>query len=127
MEEGGIFGRPAYFRREPEQIRSCIILQGSVSTKDTDNLVEVDGPDVPKCLYVINMFRNDLKNERQVRNGAKMDTISHTLMQRETRVGNFLSWIFRSFRFSAADLRLRGVIGFLNGSVPDALAQVWQR
>jgi hypothetical protein len=42
-------------------MRSCRILQGSVSTKDTDDLVEVDRPDVPKCLYVINMFGNDLK------------------------------------------------------------------
>ena len=52
---------------------------------------------------------------------------THTLIQNETRVGNFLSWKWVMLRFSAADLRLRDAATFLNGSAPEALVQGWQR
>lgn len=43
-------------------VKGGITLQGSISTKDTNNLVEVDGPNISKCLNVVDMFGYKLSN-----------------------------------------------------------------
>jgi hypothetical protein len=48
-------------------------------------------------------------------------------MHNDTKLGNRLSSKLTTVRLSAGALGFRGAAGFLNGSVPDALAQAWHR
>lgn len=48
-------------------------------------------------------------------------------MHSEAKLGNSFCSKLVTFRFSSGFLLVRGAVGFLKGSIPSFLEQVWQR